>query len=192
MKARNCLRYATLLGVSIAHTVRVRRYRFEADLARQREQLSRMLVAQPEPSFCGVQCTRLTGEVVTCYLPWDHQGFHAGRAQGLTEAFTWPDRDNDSQQKPRPALTCACNSTRLRADIVQVPDEWKWRVYDVGCDEMERTFAIGASEDLDESREDVTDVMRMLADTGGYAHGAPNHYVTHHVTMPIEFVGGES
>jgi hypothetical protein len=194
----NAWRYAALLGIAVANTFKARRLKFEADLRRQREQIAAMPISttstDQEPAerpFCGTTCTRISGEVVTCYLPWDHNGFHAGRAEGLAEAFTWPDRDSDTEQQVvQDDEMCSCQSSVLEADIVQSSaNTWKWRIYDSGCDGGSRLFALGSSEDLDESREDVVDTMRLLAENGGYECGQPDYLVTHHVAVPLTYVG---
>ncbi len=196
----SALRYGALLGIAVANTLKARRLRiqrdFERDLARQRRQLDSLPISfttsEPdEPSHCGRTCTRLTGEVVICYLPSDHEGFHAGRAEGLAEAFTWPEKDSDGKPvRTSTPVECECNSSVLQGEIAQSADElWKWRIYDVGCDQQRRLFAVGASEDLDEARDDVVDTMRLLADNGGYRMTEPSHAVTHHVAAGMTYVG---
>lgn len=185
MDKRQALRYAALLdiallGIAIAQTCRAAAAPQPAASAPQ----------PVEPPFCGKTCTRPHGEIVECQLRWDHDGFHMGPADGVPD-YTWPDKD--SNQPDDDPVSCACDSSLLQADIVQSADElWKWRIFDSGCDGKHRLFAIGASEDLHEAREDVVDTMRLLADNGGYAMGQPAHVVTHHVAAPLQFVGERS
>lgn len=185
------MRYALLAGIAVTNAYRAHKLsRFaagltvpppvpvvsdtEADAAVDAE-ARRWLV-------CRATVTRPQGEVVHCTLNVGHDGFHQGHAQDVPE-YTWPDSAGRRVQ----VVSCTCDSTLLQSDLTQQKaDEWVWRIFDVGCDDQERLFAVGTSNTLDEAREDVISTMQELSGNSGFQMSRPEHAVSHHIAAVLQ------
>jgi hypothetical protein len=170
------LRYAALVGIAAANAYRAHKLsQFAAGLT-----APALAAGEDEWTICTATCTRPHGEVVHCLRMEGHEGFHAGRAEGVPR-YTWPHRDSDDDR------TCGCDCSLLQADMSQQsPSEWFWRIFDIGCDKQERLFAVGKSEDYEEARVDVLSTMEELTSAGGFHMSEPEHMVTHHIAATVQ------
>lgn len=172
------LRYAALATIAAANAYRAHL------LASRKVALLARPEAKPDLRPCTATVTRLHGEVVHCFLPSPHGGFHTGRADGVGR-YTWPDKESDGADKSA-GSGCNCDCAVLFADMAQLKqDEWCWRIFDLGCDKQERIFAVGSSEDLAETYDDVATTMRALADSSGMDLGEVQFSVMHHATASV-------